>query len=229
MDRQAWLDTVRAELARQKLPPGYVARLVAELSDHYHDFMEDHMSMDARDLPGVFERLGRPDELAQHAKTHFHRGPFTRRHPLLTFTLVPAVLLPLLWVVAILAMVGASKLLKGAVDAPPEWLATSLPAIAFAIVMVPVVISTVLLCRLASKAHVDWKWLMLGCAVLAFIAGAAFFNVTMSPDRHGSMSFGLGLGADIRWMQVVQFAVPLAIGGWAIWRQLQDRRQHVLS
>ena len=36
-----WLNQLQAALARQKLPPFYVERFVAELSDHITDSLED--------------------------------------------------------------------------------------------------------------------------------------------------------------------------------------------
>ena len=47
MDDPRWLESLREEFARRKLPPHEVARMMLELTDHFHDFMEDHMSKDA--------------------------------------------------------------------------------------------------------------------------------------------------------------------------------------
>jgi hypothetical protein len=37
MDNQPWLDSVREQLARRRLPPSYVQRFTEELSDHLED------------------------------------------------------------------------------------------------------------------------------------------------------------------------------------------------
>ena len=83
MDAQQWLNQLQAALARQKLPPFYVERLVAELSDHITDSLEDRMSTDAKDLHGVFQRLGSPSQVASSAAQEYRRAKFSRRHPVL--------------------------------------------------------------------------------------------------------------------------------------------------
>jgi hypothetical protein len=37
--------------------------------------------------------------------------------------------------------------------------------------------------------------------------------------------FGFGLSMNPSYAQMLQFAVPMAIGGWALYRQLGDGRQ----
>ena len=55
MDELLWLDWVRAELARRRLPPEYCRRLLVELSDHLQTYKEDR-SMDAIDHGSVSRR-----------------------------------------------------------------------------------------------------------------------------------------------------------------------------
>ena len=85
--------SARAELARRKLPPLYVERFVSELSDHLTDWREDRMSTDAKDLHGVFERLGSPGQVAASAAQEYRRARFSRRHPVLMFVVLPLVAL----------------------------------------------------------------------------------------------------------------------------------------
>ena len=79
MDARHWLEQVRDKLAERELPPFYVERLVEELSDHLHDFMEDPMSTDAKDLRGLARHLGVPAELAATAASEYRKQRFSRR------------------------------------------------------------------------------------------------------------------------------------------------------
>ena len=41
MHNQNWLEELAVELRRKKLPPGYISRLMDELSDHVQDIQEE--------------------------------------------------------------------------------------------------------------------------------------------------------------------------------------------
>jgi hypothetical protein len=110
VDAKRWLDELRTELARRKLPRPYVERLVEELSDHYLDCMEDRMSTDANDLHGVFQRLGSPGQVAAQAAEEFRCARFSRRHPVLMFVLLPVLSPPVLWIASRVALVACRKL-----------------------------------------------------------------------------------------------------------------------
>ena len=47
MAAPAWFDDLRRQLASRGLPPAYVERFVAELSDHLEDLKEENMSKDS--------------------------------------------------------------------------------------------------------------------------------------------------------------------------------------
>src|SRR4051812_27817540 len=111
MDAQRWLSRFRIELARHRLPPPYVERLAQELSDHIHDFMEDRMSTDAKDLPRLGRHLGPPSRVATEAAAEYRRGRFAARHPVLMFILMPILSLPLLWAAYVIAILLAAKIL----------------------------------------------------------------------------------------------------------------------
>jgi len=220
VDAQRWLDELRAELARNKLPPFYVERLVSELSDHVTDFMEDRMSTDAKDLHGVFQRLGAPGQVAASAASEFRKQRFSRRHPVLMFVVLPIVALPLLWCAKTALIIALIKLLgikEGKVVGP--WTgAAMLYAFVFATI-VPVTIAALFFCRLAARAHVDRKWLLAACGLLAVVGGAAVTQLSLPTETtNGSLSFGFGFSPNPSPMQIAQFLAPLAICAWALWR-----------
>ncbi len=87
MDGRQWLDSLRDEFARRKLSPKYAERMISELTDHFHDFMEDQMSKDARDSKELdresLEReLGSPADIGAAAAEQYRRQRFAGRHPL---------------------------------------------------------------------------------------------------------------------------------------------------
>lgn len=233
MDAQPWLSELEGELARRKLPPLYVERFISELSDHISDCLEDPMSTEVKDSHVLADYLGSPQEVAATAATEYRRAHFCRRHPILMFVLLPFVALPLAWVtsVFVVLVVGKAIGLGGAADAgPPEWLMSSLPLVLLVLVAVPVAVCAVLFCRLASRAAVGWKWTLAACCVLALVGSLAVADVGVptrasARGKHGSLMLGLGMGSHPRPSQVFQFALPLAIGGWVIWRQSMHRRQ----
>jgi hypothetical protein len=253
MDAQQWLNQLQAALARQNLPPFYVARLVAELSDHISDSLEDRMSTDAKDLRHFTSPLGSPTAVAAAAIGEFRKRRFSTRHPIWTFLVIPIVSLVLGWIAAVLVFVlGASAiswLSGGNVERLPQWLIASLPVLTGAFVLAPIALVAVLVCRVASRAAIGWKWPLAACVILALIGGTALFDVKMTgvdrgalhgttfhaannsaaPLPRGSMAFGFGVNTHPRPWQVVQFSVPLAICGLFVWRQHNQRRQHVLA
>ncbi len=155
MDAQRWLRELRAELTRSKLPPFYVERLVVELSDHLTDCMEDRMSTDAKDLHGVFDRLGAPGQVAASAAKEYRKARFSRRHPVLMFVVLPIVSLPLLWAGSILGIVLMVNLLdirtgSQAVGGTAWHLVNAcLPYVVVGLLLLPAATSAVFFTRLA--------------------------------------------------------------------------------
>ncbi len=233
MDARPWLNELRAELARRKLPPLYVERFVLELSDHFSDCMEDRMSTDAKDLHGVFQRLGSPSQVASSAAQEFRRAKFSRRHPVLMFVLMPVLSLPILWfskIALVILLIKTLGIEEGKVDIHSTvWRSAdaALPYLMVAMTAMPVAIAATCFCMLARRADVNWKWLLAACGVLAIVGCAGMAQITLpTATSTGSLSFGLGYSAHPSPLQMLQFLVPLAIGGWAIWRQVSSGGNH---
>jgi hypothetical protein len=226
VDARQWLSQVRAELVRRRLPPLYVERLVSELSDHLTDLMEDRMSTDAKDLHGVFQRLGTPGHVAASAAGEYRKARFSRRHPLLMFVVLPLVALPLLWVASVVSIILTVKLLgieTGKVSTDQsvwQWANAAVPYLVVGLMVIPVALAATYFCYLARRAGVSWKWSLAACGLLAVLGGAAMTQFAL-PTEHsqGSLSFGFGVSAHPSASQMLQFLLPLAIGGWAAWRQ----------
>lgn len=230
MDSKHWLSQLRAELARRKLPPQYVERFVVELSDHVTDLQKDRMSTDAKDLHGVFQRLGEPGHLADSAAKEYREARFSGRHPVFAFVVLPILALPVLWVGYVVAVMAMAKILgleTGKADTGSltwQWANACAPFVVLGMLLVPVGLAAAFFCRLASKAGVSWKWTLAACFVLAFVGALAMSDVVLPTETtQGRFTFGYRLGLYPTASQVLQFLLPLAIGGWAIWRQIKGR------
>jgi hypothetical protein len=228
VDAPHWLHELRAELARRKLPPLYVERFVSEMADHFTDCMEDRMSTDAKDLHGVFERFGTPGEVARSAAQEFRKAKFSRRHPVLMFLVLPVLSLPLLWFGKVALVVALIKLFGLQSDQyevhSTVWQAAevALPYVIVSLTVVPVAVAAAFFCYLARRAAVNWRWTLAACSVLAVIGGAAIAQLALpTATSKGSLSFGFGISTQPNPSQILQFLLPLAICGWATWRQLR--------
>ncbi len=194
------------------------------------------MSTDAKDLHGVFQRLGSPQQVAESAGREFRKAKFARRHPVLMFVLLPVLSLPLLWVAKIMSVVLLIKILgieQGKTDVHSTvWRMAdaALPYFVVAMTALPVAVSAFCFCILARRTGVNWKWLMAACVLLAIVGGMGVAQLTLpTATSRGALSFGLGFSLRPSHAQMLQFLLPISIGGWAIWRQLRGGRMHSLQ
>ena len=235
MDTQPWLESVRRECFRRSLPPFYVERLLAELSDHLAEIQEDPMSTEAHDLRSLERRLGTPLSVADTAATEYRRARFGARHPLLTFVVLPLLAVPLLSAAAALILVLTADLCGFSGDearhrAIGEFELTAMSLVSRAIVFVPVVAAAIAFCWLAARAAVGWKWIATACLLVAVLGGMSMVNLALPGNgQQGSLNFGLGVSAHPSLAQILQFSLPLTIGAWTIWRQSQSRRSLLAS
>jgi len=234
VNAQRWLLELRTELVRRKLPPLYVERMVLELSDHLSNLLEDRMSTDAKDLHGVFQRLGSPGQVAASAAQEYRKARFSQRHPVLMFVVLPVLSLPVLWfasLTCIVLLMGVLGIESGKVDTGGmvwRFANACLPYTVLALLVLPAAASAAFFARLASRAQVNWKWLAAASLMIAVLGGLAAIDI-MLPTMHerGRLMFGFSLSKHPSASQLLQFLLPLAICGWAIWRQLRNGRPMV--
>lgn len=235
MNAERWLLELRAELVRRKLPPLYVERMVLELSDHVSNLLEDRMSTDAKDLHGVFDRLGSPGNVAASAAREFCKARFSRRHPVLMFVLAPVLSLPLLWFCSVVTLILTVKMLgieSGNSTTGAVWRAAdaAVPYVIVALMVIPVALAAAFFCRIAARAGVSWKWSLAACGLIAILGSAAMTHFVLPTETtQGTFSFGFRFALWPTTSQLLQFLAPLAICGWAIWRQVKANKQSVLA
>jgi hypothetical protein len=136
--------------------------------------------------------------------------------------------LPLLWFGKVALVVALVKLLGLQSDQyelhSTTWQAAEvvLPYVIVSLTVVPVVIAATFFCYLARRAAVNWRWTLAACSLLAIVGGAAIAQLALpTATSKGSLSFGFGISTQPNPSQILQFLLPLAICGWAIWRQLR--------
>lgn len=231
MDNRPWLDRLREELSRRRLPRAYAERLVEELSDHFQDLTEETMHTEA-----VVARLGEPEIVAETAVRC--RPSFFRRHRWLrmtTFVILPVPLLVLSWALIMAALVMTGEALgadEGMRELAHGWTRfQDIIAHLFfsATVTVPATLLAGGYCLLARRSGSRQRWGIAAGVLVAAFAGLVTHQLTFSdvPGK-GSIAFGVGFPPKIGVWQLVQFALPLAVVCLASgWRRATRRPQLV--
>jgi len=233
-----WLEALRVELRRQRLPAEYSARLMEELSDHLVDVMEDTMSIGVRDVDAVHRRMGAPRDVARTAATEFRRRGFFGRHPLLTFVALPIVAAPVVWISALFLVLGMAGVWKFSVN--QGWAAAELSAngigwLKFGCVMMmvlPTIAAAWAFGRVAVRNGLSWRWPLFACVILgAFIAVAGVdTRWSMVPGKSQMiLSLGFGLGAKELFYEAARFAAPIAVACWVLTRATRGEPTAIAS
>jgi hypothetical protein len=235
MENRPSLEKLRGELLGQGLPRAYVERLLAELDDHFSDFLEERSSTmgAARKLQfesnEVEQRLGEPARLAVFAAEQYHARSFWGRHPWLTFVFGPLPLLVLCWIASAIALqvifVSIGYVATHAFGWPAElekpgdylWLqAAIVTTISWYAVVFPPLAVAGLMCRIARRNALSWRWPIVACLLLAFVAGCFTISYRLAVEpRDGQFMVGLGFSGSARGILLEflpKFALALGIG-----------------
>jgi hypothetical protein len=162
------------------------------------------------------------------------------------FAVMPVVILPALWVAAILVFVMGTSAFEWISGGKPDpgFVNSVLPAVVVTMILGPIALSAVLFCHLALKAGVSWKWSAVACGLLAALAFTVFGDVIAAGQNrsalHGvritsveppieanernRLTFGLGLRTNPSVLQIAQMLIPLAVLGWAVARQSRQQK-----
>jgi hypothetical protein len=218
-----WLDEVRRRLASRGLPPHYVQRLAAELSDHLEDLTEENMSTEAE----VVSRLGHPEQVADAAAVAYRRS-FLGRHPtaaFLVFAISPVVSMVLLIALGGLALVAIGvgcRRLGVNMDFTPDQVGIGVArllclATTLVTIVIPSLLASILYCKLATRLSMGKKWMIVSAAVLAVMCLLCSSWMTLS-NIPGKSAWTFGIGFPPHPLQFVQLLVPLAVACWFLWR-----------
>jgi hypothetical protein len=228
-------ELLRVELEQHGLPPAYIERLLGELDDHYTDLLEERSSsmgaarkldFEANDLR---DRLGEPTQLAIFAAEQYRARSFLGRHPIVTFVLGPVPLLVVCWIVTMLGIVwtgmGLAYVcehwfgLSEATWEPKDHLwtqAITMVAFSWFVIVFPPLSVAVLLCRIARRNAVNWRWPIAACTLLAIVSGFLTVSYRLALARNeGQTMIGFNLGSSFQWLLITylpKFAMAFAIG-----------------
>ena len=180
-------------------------------------------------------RLGTPEQLAAVAKVEFRRRTFAGRHPVWTFlvgpnftviatqngTVLAGHLLVLLigWLIDT-ATGGSLSAIEANGGPVPDFAPWVLLGCSTIIRFVPFALSAWVFLRLGRRSGRRW-WSMAACGIVAAIA--AFFSSLVIPQADNRCLFLVGFEWSIGFSQIVQAAVPLALGAWMLWRSSVSR------
>jgi hypothetical protein len=232
MANQHWRSRLVTALRRQGLPRAYVDRLVEELSDHTTDLFLEDQSMDAQQE--VEARLGSPEQLAAVAKAEFQKRTFAGRHPAVTFLAGPIIavtgtfaasimlLFAVTWLIDLAT--GGSLTANDEANLPPSTFETGLMQFFNGVVrFAPFALSAWFFARLGRRSG-RAVWSIIACGIVAVIAILFWSVMTQRPGDKGMWMMGIGWrGWKIGIDQILQAAVPLAFGVWAL-RQFRMSR-----
>lgn len=232
MSARLWLEDVERELKSSKLPRREIARLVAELSDHFADAMSPLVHLEEENLrmeASVVETLGSPAEIAETAVREFRRRrnllSRSRLAAFCAFVLLPLPALCLAWATSIAVLMLGGEVLSWFDMADPPvgevMPAETTPTEVFAMYAVMIVLLVgpaagvaAVFGRLARRTRHHWRWGLAACLLVALGTGSIFCSATFS-DLPGKSTVGFGIGMNkalFRLSGLGQFLVPLATG-----------------
>jgi hypothetical protein len=213
-----WFDELRDRLLRQGLPADYVGRLVGELNDHIQDLKEETMQTDRE----ACAQLGDMEEVAHAVTTAYRQRSLLGRHPwaaLLVFAVSPVALSILAMPVVICAAYWLGRGLGYWDQAGVhlgDWGRTLLPyGLTLGAIVLPTALLSLGYCRVAQRAGLGRRWMLLSCGVLAVFATAVHCQVFLDPSGHGRLTVGLG-AHDV--LQLAQPVLPLVLAWWFLRR-----------
>ncbi len=222
---QNWLEAVEQELVRNEVSVAYRERLLGELRDHVEDIYceERNHAMSAQAVQdGMLEsRLGNPAEVAAAAKKVGTKSYFARRHPLVTYVLIPVPALILLWVAYTAALAGIFSMFEQYKSA--EWAVSTASLLTHGLAYIPAILLTLLIAWVAIRSNTKIAWWLSGAAIVAFVSGLMMVNLQI-PTTPGTGSLNVGLGFPPPLAHWPQMAIPLAITIAFAWYYVRKRR-----
>lgn len=187
------------------------------------------LQIDESNTNDLEQRLGEPTHLALFAAEQYHARSFWGRHPVVTFVLAPLPLLVLCWIATGLGVTGAGKTVAYICE---HWLGLSdsntypgdhliaqagmMVAVSWLLIVVQPLVVAWLLCRIAARNTLNWRWPVAACGILAFVAGCLAVSYRLAVQPHeGQFMVGLSFALSPQWMLLVflpKFTVAMAIG-----------------
>ncbi len=158
--------------------------------------------------------MGEPNALAQCIGTEYHKQGFRQKHRVVMLAVMPVLLLLGVWAgLGLLAFIIGS-VIGDAAESIASTFAEQL--ICYGSIWIPVALTSVVFGRVARHQRVGWRWALLPAATLAVFPG---MTIAVTPT-----TITLGIVPAINLAAVIQFLLPLVIGGAYAWRGFQLQR-----
>jgi hypothetical protein len=219
MEPKRYWDQLRSELRRRSLPPTYVARLLGELQDHWHDFQEEHVmatGTDAARLVAIEDQLGACRDVAGMAAEQYRSRTFLGRHPWLTFVVGPVPLWLLATVGYLLILIAVGSMVEGKTIHTHPALVQGFVWVCYGLAYLPAAGAAALLCWAARRTGRSWRWYVPACGMIAAVVSLLFVRCT-APATPGGGQLMLGWNFSFPpAVQVGQALVPLSIAACAV-------------
>ncbi len=212
MNTRAWLDEVARQLHGSGTSVAYQRRLLDELRDHLDDLSCDErnhaMSAETMGTEMLATRVGEPKEIAAAAELNVARAKFARRHPIVTYLLLPLPALLALWAAYAFGLVGVLKLLQSYKNT--DWAATSANIVVHSLAYVPAIALVLIIAWVALRSQTRTAWWLAASTLVAVLSGLMMVNFRMpTTPGTGMLQIGVGFPPDLaRWPQ---FVLPLAV------------------
>ena len=207
MRKEEFLNKLSSGLAQLGWPAKHMNRVVQETSDHWDDLQsEQGHGSDTT----VKERIGEPEALIRLHQETMRKTNWSGRHPVVTFALMPAVLLNLWFLGWTLMATSASDVYQSLLELPyPIWSSYLLVLIwATVIHYTGAVAVPAALWWWAGRSFCGPKWGWIACGACAL---HGFLNhMTVHPN---SLHWGYGFAAP-DWLLVL---APLLVGAAGHW------------
>lgn len=240
MESQPFLEKIRAELVQRGLPRYYIERLLTELHDHCCELHEERsLSMSdprksATEPICLEHRLGSPAQFASFAAAQYRARTFWGRHPWVTFLIAPLPLFTAFFITLCVAMRLTMVPFLDYFESPlsdhmrehPYLQAILFSLVSWQFQVLPALMAAGLLCRVAQRHSLLWRWPMIGCTLLAGVAACitVIHRIETNPGN-GTYAIGFNLGDSPAWWFLTflpKLAVGVAIGLLLVVRSIQQ-------
>lgn len=214
-----FVEQLRFRLLELGCPVGRMRRTVREMADHRKDLIEaavtEGMAAPAAEARAE-AKLGDPRALAEDLMLSWQRSRWCGRHTLITFGLVPLLMFPVFWMLALILCLSVEfaigfgwdhKILDTAADNPAMF--GYLAKAAYGADYVAIALVVCFFSLLARRSAVSLKWVMLAGLICAVYS---LFTYTYVVPHH----FTIGANWKPHW---IRSAIPLAMMGIAYWNR----------
>ncbi|HEX3601634.1 MAG TPA: hypothetical protein VHU84_15890 [Lacipirellulaceae bacterium] len=181
------IDSIVSQLIRRGLPQDYAQRAAAEFADHHRDLVQELQASGSSEPQAISEatrRLGDARTLVNKTVREYQRRHWCGRWPKLAFLVFPIPAMYALWLTALMLMLGLTIMLNKMgiihLDQSSEGpLSPTQRTIAFGVVscyiLVLPVLMTVAFARMAKRARLGGRWIVISACLIGLCAGSVGF------------------------------------------------------